>query len=141
MANLQSSSVRVSWQAVETADRYTVTFRQAQGTDQEGLCPFLSHSASIPIGAPATAGSIAVGLDVVSSVTDMLRAYTTYGITVTAVSDTLGTSDESAQVLHTTVQKGKLNKHTFNLLHTNMCVWHRCPGSSQSFESHCPESN
>ena len=50
--------------------------------------------------------TIAVGLGVGSSVRDMLRAYTTYFITVVAVSDILGTGRGSDPVEHTTIQRG-----------------------------------
>ena len=102
---VEPASVRVSWQSVENADSYTVTFTQATGDDQEGLCSD-SHTASVPV--TTTSATIAVGLDVGSDVRDMLRAYTTYSITVVAVSDILGTSDDSSETEHTTVQTSKL---------------------------------
>ncbi|CAI8013530.1 Receptor-type tyrosine-protein phosphatase F, partial [Geodia barretti] len=89
----ESASVRVSWDAVEDADRYTVTFSQVRGYYQQGLCnPTNSHTATLTVSAPSTTVSIAVGGDVGSTVTDMLRAYTTYEVTVNAVSDVRGTS-------------------------------------------------
>ena len=39
----ETGSVRVSWEAVENADYYTVSFSQAVGDDQEGLCRGDSH--------------------------------------------------------------------------------------------------
>ena len=105
MDDVEPASVRVSWQSVENADNYTVTFTQAMGDDQEGLCSALSHTASVSV--TTTSATIAVGLDVGSSARDMLRAYTTYFITVVAVSDTLGNIDESGTE-HTTVQTSKL---------------------------------
>ena len=65
----------------------------AQGTHQQGLCPTDSHTATLT--APSTTASIAVGGDVGSTVTDELRAYTTYEVTVVAVSDVRGTSQPS----------------------------------------------
>ena len=59
-------------------DSYTVTFTLVQGTDRQGLCPTESHTASLTVSAPSTTVSIAVVGDVESTVTDMLRAYTTY---------------------------------------------------------------
>ncbi|CAI8013922.1 Tenascin-R [Geodia barretti] len=89
----ESASVRVSWDAVEDADRYTVTFSLVRGYYQQGLCnPTNSHTATLTVSAPSTTVSIAVGGDVGSTVTDMLRAYTTYEVTVNAVSDVRGTS-------------------------------------------------
>ena len=95
MARELSSVIRVSWGAVDEADRYTITFTQVQGANQEGLCPTGSHSTSLTIRAPSTTVSIAVGEDVETGVTDMLRAYTTYEVTVVAVSDVRGTSSPS----------------------------------------------
>ncbi|CAI8027570.1 hypothetical protein GBAR_LOCUS15747, partial [Geodia barretti] len=91
----ESSPVTVSWGAVDDANRYTVTFSKAQGTNQEGLCPTDSHTATLTVDAPSTTVSIAVGGDVGSTVTDELRAYTTYEVTVEAVSDVRGTSRPS----------------------------------------------
>ena len=105
VAAVESTSVRVSWGAVDDADRYIVTF---QGTNREGLCPNGSHTTSLTIRAPSTTVSIAVGEDVETGVTDMLRAYTKYEVTVVAVSDILGTSppmSETKSVL--TPQTGK----------------------------------
>ena len=45
----ETGSVRVSWEAVENADYYTVSFSQAVGDDQEGLCRDDSHSASVTV--------------------------------------------------------------------------------------------
>ena len=39
----ETGSVRVSSEAVENADYYTVSFSQAVGDDQEGLCRGDSH--------------------------------------------------------------------------------------------------
>ena len=94
-ATPESASVRVSWQTVDDADRYIVTFSQVQGTD--GLqCHSDSHTASLTVdGGSSTTVSIDVAGDVESTVTDMLRAYTRYTFTVTAVSDRRGTSQPS----------------------------------------------
>ena len=93
LTDAESSSVTVSWGTVDDADRYTVTFSMAQGTNQQGLCPTDSHTATLT--ATSTTVSIAVGGDVGSTVTDDLRAYTTYEVTVEAVSDVRGTSRPS----------------------------------------------
>ena len=37
VSDVESTSVRVSWQAVENADRYTVTLSQTMGNAQLGL--------------------------------------------------------------------------------------------------------
>ena len=95
MSEVQPHSVQVSWQAVEGADMYTVTFTQTMGNEQQGLCS-ASHSVSV-----STEGS---SLSVVVGEDDMLRAFTTYSITVVAVSAVLGTSGDSQPVTVTTEQ-------------------------------------
>ena len=96
MSEVQPHSVRVSWQAVEGADTYTVRFTQTMGDEQRGLCS-ASHSGSV-----STEGS---SLSVVVGEGDeMLRAFTTYSITVTAVSAVLGSSGDSQPVTVTTAQ-------------------------------------
>ena len=99
-----STSVTVSWQAVEDADRYTVTFTQTRGSDQLGLCPSSSHMASVSV--DTTSASISVGQSVDPNIRDMLRAYTTYSITVVAESDVSGriSSEGSVPVTFTTAQ-------------------------------------
>ena len=82
--NVETTSVSVSWDAVNGADRYTVTFIGAIGDEQEGRCRSSTHNASITVDAPSTNASIDIGQNVKESVTDMLRAYTTYFITVVA---------------------------------------------------------
>ena len=98
------------WQTVDDADRYIVTFSQVQGTDQRGLCPTDSHTASLTVdrGSP-TSVSIDVAGDVESTVTDMLRAYTTYEVTVTAVSDRRGTSQPSTAMEVTSPQTREID--------------------------------
>ena len=54
MSDVKSTSVRVSWQAVDDADRYTVTLSQTMGDDQLGLRPDASHIVSV------TASSLSV---------------------------------------------------------------------------------
>ena len=90
---------------MEDADRYTVTFTQVQGTNQQELCPSGSHTASTTVEGVTTA-SIPVGEDV-ESTGDMLRAYTTYEVTVVAVSDARGTSSPSDPETVTTPQTSK----------------------------------
>ena len=92
------SSVRVYWQTVDDADKYIVTFSQVLGT--HGLqCHSDSHTASLTVdGGSSTTVSVAVAADVESTVTDMLRAYTTYAVTVTVVNNRKGTSQPSTAV-------------------------------------------
>ena len=85
-------SVRLSWELVEDADSYSLTLTQAQGAEQEGLCSD-SHTISQSVG--STSASISIGIDVGSTETGVLRAYTTYVVTVRAVSGARGTSGES----------------------------------------------
>ena len=99
----ETDSVRVSWEAVENADYYTVSFSQAVGDDQEGLCRDDSHSASVTVHVPTA--SIAVREDVASNETHMLRAYTTYSVTVVAFSDMWGRTVGSEAVSVTTPQR------------------------------------
>ena len=96
VSEVQPHSVRVSWQAVEEADTYTVNFTQTMGTEQQGLCTTASHSGSV-----STEGS---SLSVVVGEADILRAFTTYSITVAAVSAVLGSSQDSQPVTVTTAQ-------------------------------------
>ena len=103
--NVGTTSVSVSWDAVDDADRYTVTFTRAIGDDQEGACPDSTHTASVTVNAPSTTASINIGENVESSVTDMLRAYSTYFITVVA-SNGGGNSGDSDQISILTSQIG-----------------------------------
>ena len=95
MSEVQPLSVRVSWQAVEGADTYNVTFTQTMGNEQLGLCS-ASHSGSVSTEGPSL--SVVVGED------EMLRAFTTYSITVTAVLSDLCSSQDSQPVTVTTAQ-------------------------------------
>ena len=100
----ETGSVRVSWEAVENADYYTVSFSQAVGDDQEGLCRDDSHSAHVTVHDPTA--SIAVRDDVGSDETHIiLRAYTTYSVSVVAFSDVWGRTVGSEAVNVTTPQK------------------------------------
>ena len=94
---------------MDNSDRYIVTFSQVQGTD--GLqCHSDSHTASLTVdGSSSTTVSIAVAGDVESTVTDMLRAYTTYEITVTADSDRRGTSQPTTAVEVTSPQTREID--------------------------------
>ena len=103
--NVGTTSVSVSWDAVNDADRYTVTFRRATGDKQEGECDGGQHTASVTVNAPSTTASINIGENVPPDVDDMLRAYSTYFITVVA-SNGGGNSDDSEQVSILTSQIG-----------------------------------
>ena len=98
VSEVQPHSVRVSWQAVEGADTYTVTFTQTMGNEQLGLCSD-SHSVSVSTEGPSL--SVVVGED------DMLRAFTTYSITVVAVSGVSGSNEDSQPMTVTTAQTSK----------------------------------
>ena len=105
---LKNNSVRVLWQAVLDADYYTVSFSQAVGDDQEGLCRDDPHSANVTVDDVPTA-SIAVVEDVGSDWTSALRAYTTYSVTVVAFSDVWGRTVGSEAVTFTTPQTSQEN--------------------------------
>ena len=57
MDGSESTSARVSWEAVDDADYYTVSFSAAVGDDQEGLCRDGSHSASVTVGFTQSSGA------------------------------------------------------------------------------------
>ena len=100
-----TSAVRVSWQAVQDADYYRVSFSEAVGDDQEGLCTNDYHSASVTVN--VSTASIDVGEDVDSNETSLLRAYTTYSVTVVAFSNVWGRTVGSEVTTFTVFQKGK----------------------------------
>ena len=102
--NVGTTSVSVSWDTVNDADRYTVTFTRAIGDDQEGTCDGGQHTATVTVDAPSTTASINIG-DNVESAADMLRAYSTYFITMVASNDG-GNSDDSDQLSILTSQIG-----------------------------------
>ena len=105
---VDSTPVTVSWEAVDDADSYTVTFTRATGADQQGECNTANnnnmHTASVDT--LTNTARIDVGQLVEEDVTDMLRAYSTYFITVVAVSDGGGPSAESDQATVMTPQIG-----------------------------------
>ena len=101
VVNVESASVRVTWQSVEDADSYIVTFIQATGDHQLGLCS-APHTATVSV--RGLSASIDVGQDVVWSNSGILRAYTTYIITVVAANSVLGRSENSEPYQHTSTQ-------------------------------------
>ena len=105
---VDDTSVTVSWGAVDDADRYTVTFTKTMTTStQQGLCIPDVHVVSVPVDAPSTSTSIGVGQMLAADDTTMLRAYTTYSITVVAVNDVTGSSGDSVAISVTTTQTSK----------------------------------
>ena len=110
MDGVDDTSVRVSWQAVDDADRYTVTFIKNTGNRQQGLCIFDIHRASVSVDAPSTSASIGVGQMLAQGDTTMLRAYTTYSITVVTESDVQGSSEDSEPVTVSTAQTSKCSR-------------------------------
>ena len=101
------TSVRVSWQSVDDADRYTVTFSKTTGNSQQGLCVFGNHIAHVSVDAPSTSARISVGHMLDEDDRTMLRAYTTYSIHVVAESDVTGSSEDSEPITFTTAQTSK----------------------------------
>ena len=126
--NVGTTSVSVSWNAVDNADRYTVTFTRATGNEQQGACTGSPHTASVTVDAPSITASNDIGENVVSS--DMLRAYSTYFITVVA-SNGGGNSDDSEQISILTSQIGmRLMFHVVTphfIYYISVCVYvYRC---------------
>ena len=108
MSDVKSTSVRVSWLEVDDADRYTVTLSQIMGDDQLGLCPEASQT--VTVNTPCL--SVVVG----KTEDDMLRAYTTYSITVVAQSAVWDKSQHSDPVTLTTTQTSKRIDHVSKLM-------------------------
>ena len=102
---VDDTAVRVSWSAVSDADRYTVTFTQTSGDDQRGLCIGGTHRVSVD--STSTIAGVGVGKMLSADDTTMLRAYSTYSITVVAVSDLEGSSEDSKAITLTTAQISK----------------------------------
>ena len=93
-SNRRTTSVRVSWQAVEDADRYTVTLSKTIGSHiQRAPCYTGSHIVSVN----TTGVSVVVG-----QTTGKLRLFTTYNITVVAENNVSGSSEPSDPVRVTT---------------------------------------
>ena len=104
---VDDTSVTVSWGAVNDADRYTVTFTKTRtASTQQGLCIPDGHVVSVSVDAPSTSASTGVGQMLAGDDTTMLRAYTTYSITVVAVNDVTGSSEDS-DITVTTAQTSK----------------------------------
>ena len=106
-AYVGTTSVSVLWDAVNNADRYIVTFTRTTGDEQGGVCTGATstHNASVTVDAPSIIASITIGQDVEEDVANMLRAYSTYFITVVA-SNAGGNSGDSEQISILTSQIG-----------------------------------
>ena len=78
VSDVEPTSVRVSWQAAENADRYNVTLSKVVG---QGICPSDSHTVSVV----TSNVSALVG----HTAEDMLRPHTKYSITVGAMNDAI----------------------------------------------------
>ena len=108
VSNKRTTSVRVSWQAVEDADRYTVTLSKTIGRDeQRGPCYYGSHTVSV-----VTSGlSVVVG----QTAENMLRLFTTYSVIVVAENNVSGSSEPSEPVRFTTMRTSKFDIfHSFS---------------------------
>ena len=88
----QPTSVQLSWQGVEGVNRYCVILTQTMGGN---LCSD-SHTISVN----TSSQSVVVG----QTNQKMLRAYTTYSITVVAMSDVWSGGGESEPITITTNQ-------------------------------------
>ena len=55
---VDATSVGVSWQTMDDADGYTVTFTKILGDDQEGLCIFDDHVTTVSVDASSTSASV-----------------------------------------------------------------------------------
>ena len=104
---VDDTSVRVSWRTVDGADRYTVTFAKTMEDGQPGLCRMATHTTNITVDAPNTNVSIDVGQAVDNDATTILRAYTTYTITVVAESNVTSSREISIPITVTTNQTSK----------------------------------
>ena len=112
MDGVDDTSVTVSWETVSDANGYIVTFMKTTGDEQEGVCRDATHTASVSVDAPSisesrTSTSIGVGRMLAVDDTTMLRAYTTYSITVVAESDLTVSSENSDVITVTTAQISK----------------------------------
>ena len=101
MTNIHHS-VDLSWSTQSGVASYTVQYTQTQGASQLGECKNSTHSGSV------STTSASTSITVQGSGDGMVKAFTTYSITVTAVSATsaLGSSAPSSAVLVTTAQTG-----------------------------------
>ena len=110
---LKPPSVRVSWQGVEDADIYNITFTKVKGNNQRGLCKRASHTVTLSVNTTNTSivARTEVGTDGESK---MLRAYTTYTITVEAESDVFNINYSSDPVTFTTPQTSTTYRENYS---------------------------
>ena len=95
-------SLRVSWNPLTGADSYTVTVSQLMGENQTGPCHQLSSHTLI---VNTSSLSIVVG----DSDEEQLKAYTTYSVTVAALTGIWGSTSKPSQPVNvTTGQKGRV---------------------------------
>ena len=90
----------MSWNAQSGVDSYTVQYIQTQGASKLGECKNSTLSGSVNTTDASTS------ITVQGSGDDMVRAFTTYSITVTAVTVNRGSSAPSTAVIVTTAQTG-----------------------------------
>ena len=100
MANIQPHSLNLSCDAQSGVYSYTVQYTKIQGASQLGECKNNTHSGSVSTTDASTS------ITVQGSGDDMVRVFTTYSITVTAVTVNRNSSAPSAAVLVTTAQTG-----------------------------------
>ena len=97
-STVMSQLVQLSWIEVPNADSYRVFYNRASGSEQMGLCD-RQHSREVT----STVNTIDINVD-----DDLMTlfAFSTYIYTVTAVSETLGNSEESLPETFFTLQRG-----------------------------------
>ena len=105
-SDVEPTSVRVSWQAAENADRYNVTLSIMQG---KGICHQTSHTVSVV----TSDLSVVIG----QTAEDMLRPYTTYSVTVGAENDTLENTEYGFPVSFTTKQSSEFLSSRLSLVY------------------------
>ena len=93
VSDVEPTSVRVSWQAAENADRYNITVSKIVG---QGLCHSDSHTVSVV----TSDVSALVG----HTPEDILRPHTKYSITVGAMDDAIESTQYGIPVTFITKQ-------------------------------------
>ena len=97
----------MSWDAQSGVASYTVQYTQTQEASQLGECKNSIHSDSVSTTDASTS------ITVQGSGDDMVRVFTTYSITVTAITVNRGSSPPSTAVLVTTAQTGTMYHNYF----------------------------
>ena len=98
------TSVVVSWNQQPSADTYEISFERATGSQQAGECPSFEHTGNVPD---------VTGTATMYTLTG-LHEFSTYFITVTAVSSVTGRS-ESSRLIATTQIAGMYSEPSFTL--------------------------